>query len=542
MEFIIKNIKKDLSKLFWLILLLFSTNFSIEAQTSLNDCSGAIEVCGNGAISSNATGVGQQEIGSNACSSMEHNSLWIKIEITKAGTLGFTLSPTSPNLEVDYDFFIFGPNASCGNLGEAIRCSTTNPLASNQADNLTGMNDQETETSEGPGVDGNSFVRSLDVLPGESYFIVIDRPIGQSPFELEWTGTSTVGGFPFPEGVEVNQPANLVKCGINGTADFNLFDTRDEITSQPQTEIKYFAQLAQAIDNTNELPPLYTSSLPNKTIYARVENLATGCSEIVDFNLIIPEGPAILPTVNYELCDLDNDGLAIFDLLSKKDELFNGLSASNHTLGFFATPEDAENDRKQISSALNTGGGTFYARVEETSGNGCFSISTLSLLLNSPVEMAGFSAKDLRIEIGSKEIKVPVFAGRDYAVNDPNGPYDPGPQLQDLPVGMNTLYVRNASSCEISSLEVLVPEFPPVFSPNNDRINDLWFVSTGNYPVEGHEVRIFDRYGKLLSQFFVNSGNWDGTFNGSELPADDYWFEFSLPENVILRGHFSLVK
>jgi len=48
-----------------------------------------------------------------------------------------------------------------------------------------------TETSEGPGANGDSFVSDIDVLAGESYFIVIDRPVGNSPFSLEWTGTAT---------------------------------------------------------------------------------------------------------------------------------------------------------------------------------------------------------------------------------------------------------------------------------------------------------------------------------------------------------------
>ncbi|MHA6279775.1 T9SS type B sorting domain-containing protein [Salinimicrobium sp. CAU 1759] len=542
MKITAKNTLKDQLKFNWLILLLFSPIISLQAQSSLNDCSGAIEVCGNGAISSNATGVGQQEIGSNACSSMEHNSLWIKIEITKAGTLGFTLSPTSSNLEVDYDFFIFGPNASCGNLGEAIRCSTTNPLASNQADNLTGMNDQETETSEGPGADGNSFVRSLDVVPGESYFIVIDRPIGQSPFELEWTGTSTIGGFPFPEGVEVNKPNDLEKCGINGTADFDLFETRDEITSQPQTEIKYFAQLAQAIDNTNELPSLYTSSLPNKTIYARVENLATGCSEIVDFSLIVNPGPFIKTQVSLGICDLDLDGLGTFDLEQIQSEILQDLSPEDHSISFFSSEQDAINVTSEISAAQNFSGGRIFARVEEINGSECFSIATVDLQVNEPASIPGLSSASLNLRVASKRIIVATRPELEYAVNDPNGPYFPGPEILNVPAGLNTLYIRNADRCEITSLEVLVPEYAAAFSPNNDGINDSWFVSTGSHPVPDRPVRIFDRYGKLLSQFFVNSGNWDGTFNGSELPADDYWFEFSLPENVILRGHFSLLR
>lgn len=538
---IFRNADRKQLKLFRLVLLFLTAGNVLQAQT-LNDCSGAIEVCGNGAISSNATGTGQQEIMGSACSSMEHNSLWIKIEVTKAGTLGFILTPTSTNLEVDYDFFVFGPNTTCGNLGNAIRCSTTNPLASGQADNLTGMNDQETDVSEGPGPLGNSFIRSLDVLPGESYYIVIDRPIGQSPFDLEWTGTSTLNGSPFPEGVEVNQPDDMVQCGINGKADFDIFSTRNEITSQPQTQIEYYAQLAHAIDRVEELQGIYTSTVSEKTIYARVENLLTGCSEIVDFKLLIPEGPEILVSIDYELCDLDNDGLGIFNLLSQQEKIFNGLDPNEHTLTFYADPEDAQRATGEIASTINSGGGTFYARVENNSGEGCHSIAEINLLLRKPTEIPGISAESLNLKIGSKRITVPVDPELDYSVNDPNGPYSTGPQLLQIPAGMNTLYIRNAGKCEISSVEVLVPEYAAVFSPNNDGANDTWFVSTGSFPVSERPVRIFDRYGKLLGQFFVNSGNWDGTLNGRELPADDYWFEFSLPENLIVKGHFSLLR
>jgi len=529
-------------KIFRLVLLLLTTGNVLQAQTSVNDCSGAIGVCGNGAISSNATGTGQQEIVDSVCSSMEHNSLWIKIEVTKAGTFGFTLTPTSTNLEVDYDFFIFGPNATCGDLGDAIRCSTTNPLASGQADNLTGMNDQETDVSEGPGPQGNSFIRSLDVLPGESYYIVIDRPIGQSPFDLEWTGTSTLNGSPFPEGVEVNQPEDLVQCGINGKADFDLSSTRNEITSQLQTQIEYYAQLAHAIDRVEELQAVYTSTVPEKTIYARVENLLTGCSEIVDFKLLIPEGPQIIDSVDYELCDLDNDGLGIFNLLVQQEKIFNGLAPNDHSINFYADPDDAQRATGEIATTINSGGGIFYARVEKKSGEGCYSIAKINLLLRKPTEVPGISAESLNLKIGSRKITVPVKPELDYSVNDPNGPYSAGPQLLQIPAGMNTLYIRKAGNCEISSVEVLVPEYAAVFTPNNDGANDTWFVSTGSFPVSESPVRIFDRYGKLLGQFLVNFGNWDGTFNGRELPADDYWFEFSLPENLVVKGHFSLLR
>lgn len=512
------------------------------AQTSLSDCTGAIEVCGNGAISSNATGFGQQEISSNACFSEEHHSLWIRIEITKSGTLGFTLTPTNPQITIDYDFFVFGPDATCGNLGDAIRCSTTNPQAAGQPDNLTGMNDEETETSEGPGASGNSFVKSLDVQPGETYYIVIDRPIGQSPFDLEWTGTSTVGEFPFPEGVEANAPEDLVQCGINGAAEFDILETREEINDQPQTEITYFANLEDAVDQTNELQGTYTSNSPLKTIYARVENLLTGCSEIVDFDLIVSAGPPIPENIDYELCDLDNDGLGIFDLLSRQDEIFEGIDPNDHSISFHADLEDAQNGTPQVASAINTGGGRFYARVEENSGMGCYSISEINLQLNAPESLSGIASEEIGLKVTSRTISVGLSGNFDFSLNDPNGPYSEDAVLKNVPPGMNTLYIRKKDQCEIISKEVLVPEYSSIISPNNDGTFDTWSVNTGNFPVEDEPVTIFDRYGRSLAEIRVNSGSWDGTYNGKELPADDYWFMFSLPDGNLIKGHFSLVR
>ena len=122
---------------------------------SQNDCSDAIVVCGNdGYQNLTAIGVGIQELnGSNTCGSEENNSLWFKVTINTAGNLGFTLTPTdelgntNTDLVVDFDFFLFGPNVDCGNIGQAIRCSTTNPLAAGSSSNLTGMNTTETDTA-----------------------------------------------------------------------------------------------------------------------------------------------------------------------------------------------------------------------------------------------------------------------------------------------------------------------------------------------------------------------------------------------------------
>ena len=56
-------------------------------------------------------------------------------------------------------------------------------------------------------------------------------------------------------------------------------------------------------------------------------------------------------------------------------------------------------------------------------------------------------------------------------------------------------------------------------------------------------VYIFDRYGKLLKEIpaGVDEG-WDGTYNGSAVPADDYWYLLKLDDGRVARGHFALKR
>src|SRR5690606_28391462 len=167
----------------------FFSIFSTFSQ-SPTDCVNAVVVCGNSNINLDVNGIGVQEIAGLGCSSQENNSLWLRVRATTDGTIGFNLIPESNAIQEDYDFWVFGPNVTCNNLGLPIRCSTTNPQAAGQGNNHTGMNASSTDTSEGPGAQGDSFVSELNVLQDEVYFIVIDRPVGNSGFNLEWTGTA----------------------------------------------------------------------------------------------------------------------------------------------------------------------------------------------------------------------------------------------------------------------------------------------------------------------------------------------------------------
>lgn len=259
-------------------------------MVSQNDCVDAILICGNANLSGLiSNGAGIPEISSsNACSSGENNSLWLKIKINTGGTLGFVLTPQSSNIEEDLDFWIFGPNVSCGNLGMAVRCSTTNPANINQPDNLTGMNSTETDVNEGPGADGNSFVKWMDVLDNETYYIAIDRPVGVSAFSVNWSGTATFYQPPVPV-----TTTDLRQCSLPslpGRANFDLTPNRTlAIGSQTNVTASFFTNYNDAVTNVNAITN--ANSFQNTTnpqqIYIRLININTGCFAITDFSLLV---------------------------------------------------------------------------------------------------------------------------------------------------------------------------------------------------------------------------------------------------------------
>ena len=276
-------------KIIKLVLLLLAFFTSIKG-ISQNDCVDAILICGNANLSGlTANGIGIQEITrDNACGSGENNSLWLKIKINTGGTLGFVLTPQSTDILEDLDFWIFGPNVSCSNLGTAIRCSTTNPLAINQSDNLTGMNSIETDVSEGPGYDGNSFIKWMDVLDNETYYIAIDRPTGVSAFSIAWSGTATFYQPPVP--VTTNDLQRCSLPSLPGTAVFDLTPNINlAIGNQTNIITNFFTSYNDAVINTN--PILNSNSYQNSTnperIYLRLMNINTGCFAITDFNLSV---------------------------------------------------------------------------------------------------------------------------------------------------------------------------------------------------------------------------------------------------------------
>ncbi|WP_055444034.1 T9SS type B sorting domain-containing protein [Lacinutrix himadriensis] len=290
--------------IFGLLVLLVSL---VQAQEP-NDCVNAITVCGNGNFSSNATGIGNtQEV--SGCGGSEHNSLWLEVNIVQAGTLGFNLIPDDPDILVDYDFWVYGPDRLCSNLGSPIRCATTNPNAAGLPNNHTGIDGSTTLTQTGPDASGNGFVYWLSVLPGQTYYLVIDRPHGEGGFEIEWTGTAMNGTGAFPTPPDANPIDDIISCSVTPDISiFSLFGLDSSISNDLANEtVQYYASLADATDGINALPGIYANTSNPQTIYAKVLSGVTDCYSLIDFDLIVSPIPdAVVSASDTAICDGEN--------------------------------------------------------------------------------------------------------------------------------------------------------------------------------------------------------------------------------------------
>lgn len=382
-------------KYFTAILLLLCITATVSAQ---NDCPEALIICGNNGFNGlTATGRGVEEVlGTNDCNSREHHTIWLELKIKTGGTLGFVLTPESDELVVDYDFFMYGPDVQCDSIGRTVRCSTTNPLMAGSDSNVTGMNDTEMDVAEGPGPDGNNFINWIVVQDDETYLLVIDRPVGESNFSIQWTGTARFHDIPEflnPNNISIN----LERCDPeqDGVEAFNLMTHAAMfIGSQTDVVLTFHESANDAMVNLSPITTNLTSYQNTgnpQTIYMRMTNTVTGCFNVEQFDLITHPQPHFLNpqaiSLNLRACDTDGteDDRMDFDLTQHQAMLvdwqdvtvtyYTSILAANNGAGWISNPSQYRNTANPQ---------TVFIRMESNTLPGCVTIASFQLFVNNP--------------------------------------------------------------------------------------------------------------------------------------------------------------
>lgn len=329
-----------------------------------------------------------------------------------------------------------------------------------------------------------------------------------------------------PSLATANQPPNLETCddsSNDGQAAFNLSDQNAAIIGSQNASdfaISYHATLADAEADVNPLPVNFTSG--PTTVFARLRyiNTASTCYDITSFDLIIYPSPVLNMDTSVGLCEGTSTTLsAPFG--------FNSYLWST-----------GQGTRNIVISEP----GIYELIVTDNHGSiSCTASQTIVVTLSNSPEIEEILVDDwtdnqnsITVQLTPESLGVPL-----YSIDNIN--FQTSPTFTNLLPGAYTVYVKDELECGFDQQEVYLLNYPKFFTPNGDGFNDYWRVPFSE--VEPHlQTFIYDRYGKLITGFDVNSFGWDGTLNGHQLPSTDYWFLIIRENGKRLRGHFSMKR
>ncbi|WP_027380433.1 T9SS type B sorting domain-containing protein [Chryseobacterium daeguense] len=371
-------------------LLLLFVLFLTQMTFAQSDCVSAIPVCGNSDISYNPSSNGTiPEQTQNSCLDVEHYSVWYVFTAATTGTIEFTITPnTVPNvIHYDYDFAVYGPNINCAtwDFGNAVSC------------NFSGLNGEtglsSTET-------GDQWEPPLNVVAGETYYLLIDNYIPNNPygFSLTWGGTASLSsaftdptlapnpflppGDPNPAG----GPNEVATCPLPSLFNFNTLSA-GILNGNPNFIISYHTTPNDALFGTSPITaPIMVNG--TDTYYysmhyqdpADPNNPLNACRQTGSFKFKLG---AITPqNVTLLACNNNGAGTATFNLNAAA--VYPTDTSANKK--FYLTLNDLNNNVNEIQNPFNYVSAPKTVYVKVTTAGQCTGHSQISLQFHPVAE------------------------------------------------------------------------------------------------------------------------------------------------------------
>ncbi|MDO5977441.1 T9SS type B sorting domain-containing protein [Flavivirga spongiicola] len=358
-------------------------------------------------------------------------------------------------------------------------------------------------------------------------------------------------------------PLPIEECEIDNNG-FDNFDTRRrevDILNGLNTAdftFTYYEQEADAIAGNNnaiQSPGNFLNTVINtQTIYARVLPITNECFIVVPIALIVNPVPEIAIEEEYVIC-LNAASQSIQPELSTFlpnppiDTLLNITEYSFQWYNGSEAEVTADPSSVIITGAIDAiytpqvaGDYTVIATNRTT---GCTIPASTKVVGSYPPE-------SITVELGSDAfsrnniLDITVVGNGEYEYKLDTTDWQREPRFEMVRGGERIIYVRDIYNCnEIITMQIII-DYPKYFTPNGDGTNDTWNIrGIANQP--NAKIYIYDRYGKLLKQLRPTSPGWDGTFNGTLMPTNGYWFtvEYTEPRGntiKIFKAHFTLKR
>ena len=575
------------------------------------DCGNAIPICTNAPINGGTNGFGQDDFASANSSGcleptgsgvIESNSAWYRFRTAASGQLGFNIGFDASE---DWDFALYKTD-DCGSLGEPIRCNFfdnqdqnsymgvgEDPMGNNSTvlyeDWLTVMSGEDyyllinnfSNSNAGVSIQfsGNIFIENpTGALDCTIISNLLGAPISACENDLVSLDATTIDAVSYnwyrgdSSGFQAISGANnatyqvsasalyrvevITAMGDNIISDvqvvfamapqsflvadeevcsallvFDLSEKDTEVVGSGEIDkfiVSYHDSQADAINGVNSLLKSYTLNIGSKTIYSRLTSIdnPTCFDASKYFQLTIHESPILDFTTEIFICE---DGGATI-----------GEPVPNPMYSY------VWDSGELTATKVVTQPGVYALTVLNAQGiNNCLTTRSVTVVVSKPPNIADVVIEDL--QSNNTVTILPEYEG-DWGYQIDSEGFQSSNVFTRVSPGRHTVAINDPSGCGVVVEDIVVVGFSKFFTPNGDGINDEWQI-TGISKLKNPSVFIYDRYGILLKQLDAKNNSWNGTWNGKDMPASDYWFKLSYESddgqrNVAkyINNHFTLKR
>ncbi len=334
-----------------------------------------------------------------------------------------------------------------------------------------------------------------------------------------------------------NTTPDLIDCDddYDGLLQFDLTQTSTTILGAQNPAnftITYYDDALNAEAATSPIDHGNYLFSDAQVIYARIENNTTGCYELTQFSVRINP----LPVVPIE----DIIALCINDL----PLVINAETGNSNDSYFWSTGETTPQIILDDPSDI----GDYWVTVttDNIIGNDCNYTHNFSVIESEQaiIDIDATKAENFGDPNSITVNLINASSSGDYVYILDDGEPQTSNVFHNVSFGRHTITVRDLNGCMDASHSIVVIDAPKFFTPNNDSFYDTWHI-IGIEEIPGTVVSIYTRQGKLIKTLTHNSSGWDGTYNGFNMPSDDYWFVAEVIEDGLsydVKGHFALKR
>jgi len=263
----------------------------------------------------------------------------------------------------------------------------------------------------------------------------------------------------------------------------------------------------------------YNLSLGNNLFFVRIESPNT-CFQIVTLNLTLVSKPFININDIMPICE----GSSI--------TVDAGFGYDNYN---WSTNETS-------SAIIISQPGNYSVTVFENHGTlVCSTIKNFTVVNSNIGTISEIITSDWTQNENTISVLLSSNSAGSYEYSLNGIDYQDNNTFYGLENGEYTVFIRDKNGCGVSSKDVYLLMYPKYFTPNGDGYNDYWRIKfSENEPKL--MITIFDRYGKLMTQFDSDSIGWNGTYQNNLMPSTDYWFVVKRENGKEFKGHFTLKR